>query len=103
VFGMGTGVAPTLSVGGKSLCNCGSCYTSYLVNSGKMLGKNIIWSSTETVNTLFDLFDFFVWLVTAQKSGQADRPISTGQLNVLLHLHLRPINVVVFHGPDGDI
>ena len=26
------------------------------------------------------------------------RPISIGQLNTLLHLHLRPINVVVFHG-----
>ena len=26
------------------------------------------------------------------------RPISIGQLNALLHLHLRPINVVVFHG-----
>ena len=27
------------------------------------------------------------------------RPISTGQLNTLLCLHFRPINVVVFHGP----
>ena len=27
------------------------------------------------------------------------RPISTGRLNALPHLHLRPINVVVFHGP----
>ena len=27
------------------------------------------------------------------------RPISTGQLNVLPHLHFRPINVVVCHGP----
>ena len=26
------------------------------------------------------------------------RPISIGQLNVLLHLHLRPINVIVSHG-----
>ena len=41
-------------------------------------------------------------VIAVQKCGQADRPISTGQLNALLHLHLRPINVVVFHGPDGD-
>ena len=27
------------------------------------------------------------------------RPISTGRLNALLRLHLRPINVVVYHGP----
>ena len=31
--------------------------------------------------------------------GQAGRPISTGQLNALQRLHLRPINVVVFDGP----
>lgn len=34
-------------------------------------------------------------------SNQAYRTISTGQLNALLHLHLRPIDVVVFHGPQG--
>ncbi len=27
------------------------------------------------------------------------RPISTGLLNALLHLHIRPINVVVYHRP----
>ena len=31
--------------------------------------------------------------------GQAERAISNGQLSTLLHLHIRPINVVVFHGP----
>ena len=34
-------------------------------------------------------------------SDQANRAISTGQLNALLHLHLRPIDVVVYHGPQG--
>ena len=34
--------------------------------------------------------------------GQASRSISTGQLNALLHLHTRPINVVVSNGPSGD-
>ena len=38
-----------------------------------------------------------------EKSGQVDRPISTGQLRALPPLHLRPINVVVFHGTDGDV
>ena len=36
-------------------------------------------------------------------SDQACRAISTGQLNALLRLHLRPIDVVVFHGPRGDL
>ena len=34
-------------------------------------------------------------------SNQAYRAISTGQLNALPHLHLRPIDVVVFHGSQG--
>ncbi len=34
-------------------------------------------------------------------SDQACRAISTGQLNALLRLHLRPIDVVVYHGPRG--
>ena len=34
-------------------------------------------------------------------SNQAYRAISTGQLNALLRLHLRPIDVVVSHGPQG--
>ena len=32
---------------------------------------------------------------------EACRAISTGQLNALPRLHLRPIDVVVFHGPQG--
>ena len=39
--------------------------------------------------------------LAATGSNQANRAISTGQLNALLHLHLRPIDVVVFHGPQG--
>ena len=34
---------------------------------------------------------------------QASRAISTGQLNALPRLHLRPIDVVVFHGSRGDL
>ncbi len=43
---------------------------------------------------------FGVWL-SFTGSDQANRAISTGQLNALLRLHLRPIDVVVFHGPQG--
>lgn len=34
-------------------------------------------------------------------SDQAGRAISTGQLHALLRFHIRPINVVVFHGSSG--
>ena len=46
------------------------------------------------------VYAFLVWL-SFTGSDQANRAISTGQLNALLHLHLRPIDVVVFHGPQG--
>ena len=42
-------------------------------------------------------------LLSSAKSkfyGQAERAISNGKLNVLLRLHIRPINVVVYHGPQ---
>ena len=38
-----------------------------------------------------------------KSKGQATRPISTGQLNTLLRLHLQPIDVVVYHGPLGGL
>ena len=36
-----------------------------------------------------------------RKGDQAERLISTGQLNTLLYLHLRPINLVVFKESSG--
>ena len=39
--------------------------------------------------------------VREESIGQAERPISTGQLNASLRLHLQPINVVVYHGSSG--
>ncbi len=40
-------------------------------------------------------------LDTDHESDQANRAISTGQLSALLRVHSRPIDVVVFHGPQG--
>lgn len=37
-----------------------------------------------------------------EKGGQADRPISTGKLNMLPCLHRRPINLVVSQGAGRD-
>ena len=38
-----------------------------------------------------------------EKNDQAARAISTGQLNALPRLHLRPINVVVFDGSSEGL
>ena len=54
--------------------------------------------STVQVLGMVCLFGFATLSVTG--SNQAYRAISTGQLNALLRLHLRPIGVVVFHGPQ---
>ena len=35
-------------------------------------------------------------------ADRADRAISTGKLRTLLHVHTRPIDVVVCHGSDGE-
>ena len=35
--------------------------------------------------------------------NQADRAISTAKLNASLHLHTRPINVVVYHDSQRDL
>jgi hypothetical protein len=39
---------------------------------------------------------------TENESNQANRTISTGKLHALLRFHTRPINVVVFHGSQGN-
>src|SRR6516164_3146377 len=39
---------------------------------------------------------------TENESNQANRTISTGKLHALLHFHTRPINVVVYHGSQGN-
>ena len=36
------------------------------------------------------------------ENDQDNRAISTGQLHTLLRFHIRPINVVVFHGSQGN-
>ena len=48
-------------------------------------------------------FDLSAEDLSSTGSNQAYRTISTSQLNALLRLHLWPIDVVVFHGPQGDL
>ena len=37
------------------------------------------------------------------KNDQADRAISTGKLHASPRFHIRPINVVVYHGSQRDL
>ena len=74
VFGMGTGVAPR------------HCHRTKIDNRS----CDLEIQSRQTPNES-----------TGKKTGQASRPISTARLNALLHLHLRPINLVVSKEPLG--
>ena len=49
-------------------------------------------------------FRVCVWLIRTwiMRATKLDRAISTGQLNASPRLHLRPIDVVVFHGSQGS-
>ena len=42
------------------------------------------------------------WRAWINENDQDNRAISTGQLHTLLRFHIRPINVVVFHGSRGN-
>ncbi len=72
------------------------CYDHQTEKKSK---EPISFKSSVLINGVY-AFDLSVSL-TITGSNQAYRTISTGQLNALLHLHLRPIDVVVFHGPQG--
>ena len=42
------------------------------------------------------------WMDRDNESDEADRAISTGKLHALLRFHIRPIDVVVYHGSDRE-
>ena len=78
-FGMGSGVSLALEPPDRKRSDIG------VIPLGMMLSKDAFGRSC----------------LSSTGSNQANRAISTGQLNALLHLHLRPIDVVVFHGSQG--
>ena len=87
--------------GTKGRCDArkrASRYKEHVSFSGAVLHKSwfdllfvyflIVLKSTNEVSLLLD-------------RDQAYRVISTGQLSACWHLHLQPIDVVVFHDPQG--
>jgi hypothetical protein len=64
-------------------------------------GPSIFWTAHNVLRTVRSTkLRQLTLMPTVKFYGQAERAISNGQLNVLLRLHIRPINVVVFHGPS---
>src|SRR5215212_8919753 len=59
--------------------------------------KQAVWSFISWSETMRIIF-----MDTENESNQANRTISTGKLHALLHFHTRPINVVVYHGSQGN-
>ena len=67
-------------------------------------GKSSVYKSVlSKPGTFFCVYAIDLISLSFTGSNQAYRAISTGQLNALLRLHLRPIDVVVYHGPQGDL
>ena len=75
--------------------------TKQAVSSAARSGE---WSlaSGEYKSIRHSLLTIRVSVDTENESNQANRTISTGKLHALLHFHIRPINVVVFHGSQGN-
>ena len=79
------------------------CIAAPSINFGPVFGLCVVQVSYTDFVYACDRTGWFVLVTNLAVTGsnQAYRTISTGQLNALLHLHLRPIDVVVFHGPQG--
>ena len=80
MFGMGTG--GTLSLGSPKAC------LSFRIDIDG-LSTIAAWQLVRA--------KLYAW---SKFYGQAERAISTGQLNALLRFHIRPINQVVYLGPS---
>lgn len=88
-FGMGSGVLLVLWPPDRKRSEFG--VFRFFCEPGKSLSKDAFGSRFSRLSAG----------LSSSGSNQANRAISTGQLNALLRLHLRPIDVVVFHGSQG--
>src|SRR5438045_2109114 len=120
VFGMGTGGATALLspeiwaalVGANFWCVIRDSLHRY---NGFPIHDLTLQRFTSSKNNFrasfcFEIIRLFCWLEPRTDSGlqrnrkvndQAERVISIYQLNTLLYLYRRPINVVVYHDPSG--
>ncbi len=92
MFGMGTGGTPSLQSPKARIETFRKTLKTALRKRFRILTGSHTWIARAT-RILYSIF-------TVKFYGQAERAISNGQLNALPHLHIRPIDVVVFHGPS---
>jgi hypothetical protein len=89
-FGMGSGGAPALSATRSTdhpLCP----HLAGRAGRGRWLGKS--WHGRSVPGRGMRL---------SLAGVEVDRAIRTGQLHASPRVHTRPIDVVVYHGPDGE-
>ena len=117
MFGMGTGVASPLKAPAISLAPLPGAAPTPGGRSAPALHAFERYCSVRAPYTPLSTFDLRtaspshagaqpmrprpVGRVPGNERGQANRQISTGKLNALLRVHLRPINLVVFEVPQG--
>ena len=85
VFGMGTGGSPPLSPPDKS-----SAFKAWSFRRNTPISRGIAPRDLENSIASTSI----AWVLYP-----SPRPISTGPLNTLLCLHVRPINLVFYQGP----
>ena len=80
----GNGCGP-VAIATEKICNL-TPWSKFTINFQKLKSSMSPPQQTRTSEANID-------------DNPSPRPISTGQLNALLHVHFRPINVVFCHGP----
>ena len=89
--------APDLRLG--ALCVCKQTHFAHPAINRVVFDRCSRSSTTDVVVCIH--LDLFSRSLASTGSNQAYRTISTGQLNALQRLHLRPIDEVVYLGPQG--
>ena len=104
LFGMGRGGAPALSPP-LSFCLCPASCTA--VHDRCVSGKTAVSDLEAYTRTVSNLSRLALLLASLCCRGaeprERVRAISNARLCALLHLHLRPINVVVYNDPNVEI
>ena len=101
-FGMGSGVGPPLEPPGRPAHPVVACWIGVSVVLVVCVGvvcAGRVGGAARPVPVWGGVADCCAWWV----DDRACRAIRTGQLRALPHFHIRPIDVLVLHGPQGDL